>query len=158
ISDQCVTTTMFFMVQMQLAVRYNQLKEGSDVSRVHLTGVVRNSGGEVHGTQNGDAIDLHCLSGSGEFAVSSGFSGEIHDDRSPAHSSDHLLSDEYGGFFPWNRRRCDDRIAFCEHLCHHLSLPAIEILIHSLCVSASGLGFFTFTYHFDEFRPQTFVL
>src|ERR1700728_3468856 len=100
--------------------------EGREVSRVHLTGMIRDGGGEIESSDYGDAaIDDGCV-GPGKFAIAAALRSEINNDRTACHATHHLSGHKYGCLLTGNHRGRDDDVAFGNHFRENLALTPIK--------------------------------
>src|SRR5215510_2138771 len=87
-------------IEVQIAVLDHLAQEGSQVARIQLAGVNRDGGGQVERGHDRHAVHVYGLAGFAQYAIASGRSREVNDDRPALHSGDGLFGDQQRGAAP----------------------------------------------------------
>src|SRR5260221_430311 len=99
LSEEGVANDFVAGVELGLAVFDEEEKEGGEVARVHLAGVIGHGAGEVVPADDGDAVDADFFSPLGELAIAAALGSEVDDYGAGGHAGDHFLGDEHGRGF-----------------------------------------------------------
>ena len=157
VCNQAAFRDFVFQVYVKFAVLNDVVDEVKHVSGVHLASVCGHGAWHVQRPQYGNVVLDDLLPWLGEFAVATGLSREVDDDRAGLHVNYHVGVDEPRGRSSRYRRCGDDEVHVLDCRVNEVSALALGLLGQLTRVPAGALGLLA-EIDFQECRAEAFDL